>query len=90
MSLRYAHLAPDQRREAVVKLNDKPLLALSLRLQWNSIQTMDLYFIDELTSDWDRKRCGAATVTAVAICRSHGEQSAATSRIPVTRRSRRY
>jgi hypothetical protein len=25
MSLRYAHLAPDQRREAVSKLNDKPV-----------------------------------------------------------------
>jgi integrase len=35
MSLRYAHLAPDQRREAVAKLNAKPLLALTLRLQWN-------------------------------------------------------
>jgi len=35
MSLRYAHLAPDQRREAVAKLNEKPLLALTLRLQWN-------------------------------------------------------
>jgi hypothetical protein len=43
MSLRYAHLAPDQRRDTVAKLNDKPLLALTLRLQWNSIQTMDLY-----------------------------------------------
>ncbi len=35
MSLRYAHLAPDQRREAVAKLNEKPLLALTLRLQEN-------------------------------------------------------
>jgi integrase len=35
MSLRYAHLAPDQRREAVAKLNVKPLLALTMRLQWN-------------------------------------------------------
>ncbi len=33
MSLRYAHLAPDQRREAVAKLDEKPLLALTLRLQ---------------------------------------------------------
>jgi integrase len=33
MSLRYAHLALDQRREAVAKLNEKPLLALTLRLQ---------------------------------------------------------
>jgi len=35
MSLRYAHLAPDQRREAVAKLNQKPLFALTMRLQWN-------------------------------------------------------
>jgi integrase len=35
MSLRYAHLAPDQRREAVAKLNEKPILALTLRLPWN-------------------------------------------------------
>jgi hypothetical protein len=32
MSLRYAHLAPDQRHEAVAKLNEKPILALTLRL----------------------------------------------------------
>ena len=36
MSLRYAHLAPDQRREAVAKLNEKPILALTLRLPWSS------------------------------------------------------
>jgi hypothetical protein len=30
MSLRYAHLAPDQRREAVAKLNGKPVLALTV------------------------------------------------------------
>ena len=35
MSLRYAHLAPDQRREAVAKLNEKPILALTLRLPWS-------------------------------------------------------
>jgi integrase len=40
MSLRYAHLAPDQRREAVAKLNDKPILALTLRLQWQGSQPM--------------------------------------------------
>src|SRR5579863_502707 len=34
MSLRYAHLAPDQRREAVAKLNQRPLLSLTMRLQW--------------------------------------------------------
>jgi hypothetical protein len=35
MSLRYAHLAPDQRREAVAKLNETPILALTLRLPWS-------------------------------------------------------
>jgi hypothetical protein len=38
MSLRYAHLALDQRREAVAKLNDRPGLALTLRLQWQAPQ----------------------------------------------------
>ncbi|MGH9447146.1 MAG: tyrosine-type recombinase/integrase [Terriglobia bacterium] len=33
MSLRYAHLAPDQRREAVAKLNERPLLALASALR---------------------------------------------------------
>ena len=37
MSLRYAHLAPDQRREAVAKLNEKPILALTLRLPWTAV-----------------------------------------------------
>jgi integrase len=40
MSLRYAHLAPDQRREALAKLNEKPILALSLRLQLSSRQLL--------------------------------------------------
>ena len=39
MSLRYTHLAPDQRREAVGKLNEKPILALSMRLPWDGLQT---------------------------------------------------
>jgi integrase len=34
MSLRYAHLAPDQRRAAVAKLNENPILAISMRLKW--------------------------------------------------------
>ena len=34
MLLRYAHLAPDQRREAMAKLDEKPILALTLRLLW--------------------------------------------------------
>jgi integrase len=46
MSLRYAHLAPDQRREAVAKLNQKPLLALTVRLPWNHDPTAHFYPID--------------------------------------------
>jgi hypothetical protein len=42
MSLRYAHLAPDQRREAVAKLNEKPLLALTLRLPCAYSEIRDL------------------------------------------------
>jgi len=34
MSLRYAHLAPDQRCEAVAKLDEKPMFALTVRLPW--------------------------------------------------------
>ena len=30
-----ATMAPDQRREAVAKLNEKPVLALTMRLQWD-------------------------------------------------------
>jgi hypothetical protein len=36
MSLRYARLAPDQWRAAVAKLNEKPILALTLRLPWSA------------------------------------------------------
>ncbi len=46
MSLRYAHLAPDQRREAVAKLNEKPILALTLRLPWNDFSAGRHYPID--------------------------------------------
>jgi integrase len=46
MSLRYAHLAPDQRREAVAKLNEKPILALTLRLPWNNFSAGRHYPID--------------------------------------------
>jgi hypothetical protein len=37
MSLRDVHLAPDQRRETVAKLNEKPVLALTMRLQWEGL-----------------------------------------------------
>jgi hypothetical protein len=45
-SLRYAHLAPGQRREAVAKLNDKPICALTMRLPWDSEPTGVFYPID--------------------------------------------
>ena len=46
MSLRYAHLAPDQRRVAVAKLNEKPILALTLRLPWEGLPPTWRYPID--------------------------------------------
>jgi integrase len=46
MSLRYAHLAPDQRRVAIAKLNEKPLLALTLRLHGNDGSLSGPYSID--------------------------------------------
>jgi len=46
MSLRYAHLAPDQRPEAVAKLNEKPILALTMRLQGNHDPTAHFCPID--------------------------------------------
>jgi integrase len=48
MSLRYAHLAPDQRREAVAKLNEKPLLTLTLRLQPDSLPATSGYRVDSI------------------------------------------
>jgi hypothetical protein len=43
MSPRYAHLAPDQTREAVGELNEKPILALTLRLPWEGFTTRGAY-----------------------------------------------
>jgi hypothetical protein len=40
MSLRYAHLAPDQRREAVARLSEKPVLALTMRLKWEGFRQL--------------------------------------------------
>jgi integrase len=48
MSLRYAHLAPDQRREAVAKLNEKPLLTLTMRLQWEGLPVVSGYRVDSI------------------------------------------
>jgi integrase len=44
MSLRYAHLAPDQRREAVAKLNEKPILVLSMSLKWEGFSAASCYW----------------------------------------------
>jgi Phage integrase family len=40
MSLRYAHLAPDQRCGAVAKLDERPLLAITVRLPWRAVSSM--------------------------------------------------
>jgi len=50
MSLRYAHLAPDQRREAVAKLNEKPVLALSMRLKWEGVSAAGCYSTTKMAS----------------------------------------
>jgi len=34
MTLHYAHLAPDQRRDAVAELNEQPTYAAAARLSW--------------------------------------------------------
>jgi hypothetical protein len=51
MSLRYAHLAPDQRREAVAKLNEKPILALTLRLPWSHFPLDASNYLMSMRSD---------------------------------------
>jgi integrase len=48
MSLRYAHLAPDQRREAVAKLNEKPILALTMRLPLSTFPDSASNYLKEL------------------------------------------
>jgi len=50
MSLRYAHLAPDQRREAVAKLNEKPVLALSMHLRWEGVSAAGCYSTTKMAS----------------------------------------
>ncbi len=51
MSLRYAHLAPDQRREAVAKLNERPLLTLTMRLQWEGFPAVSGYRVVPFRAD---------------------------------------
>jgi integrase len=53
MSLRYAHLAPDQRREAVAKLNEKPILALTLRLPWSAFPADGSNYLKEMVERED-------------------------------------
>lgn len=52
MSLRYAHLAPDQRREAVARLNERPLLSLTMRLGWEGSPAMNGYRVVRFRGDW--------------------------------------
>jgi hypothetical protein len=50
MSLRYAHLAPDQRREAVAKLNEKLILALTMRFEWEGFSAASCYWTTQVVS----------------------------------------
>jgi hypothetical protein len=58
MSLRYAHLAPDQRREAVSKLNERPLLTLTMRLQWEGLQAVRAYRVDSIVVREEQELAG--------------------------------
>ena len=48
MSLRYAHVAPDQAREALAKLNERPILALTLRLPWTAFPAYGSNYLKEM------------------------------------------
>jgi integrase len=50
MSLRYAHLAPDQRQEAVAKLNERPILALSMRFEWEGFSAASCCWTTKMSS----------------------------------------
>jgi len=58
MSLRYAHLAPDQRREAVSKLNERPLLTLTMRLQWEGLLAVRAYRVDSIVVREEQELAG--------------------------------
>jgi hypothetical protein len=58
MSLRYAHLAPDQRREAVSKLNERPLLTLTMRLQWGGLPAATAYRMDSIVVREEQELAG--------------------------------
>ena len=68
MSLRYAHLAPDQRREAVAKLNEK-LLTLTMRLQWEGLPVASGYRVDSIVvrEGQERKRVVVAALTKCPV-----------------------
>jgi integrase len=51
MSLRYAHLAPDQRHEAVAKLNVKPLLGIAMRVDWEGFSGISRHGIGSMEKD---------------------------------------
>ena len=42
------HLAPDQRREAVSKLNKKALLTLIMRLRWEGLPAVRAYRVESI------------------------------------------
>jgi hypothetical protein len=65
MSLRYAHLAPDQRKQAVAKLNDKPLLALTMRLPWNGFQNAAPYAFDVIGGKGGNRTLDPGIMSAV-------------------------
>ena len=53
MSLRYAHLAPDQRREAVARLNE-PLLTVTMRREREGSPAVSRYRVVSLRADGSR------------------------------------
>jgi Phage integrase family len=71
MSLRYAHLAPDQRRKAVAKLNERPLLTLTMRLQWEGLPVASGYRVDSILVREGRELAGQIPLSGfLGICPS--------------------
>jgi hypothetical protein len=84
MSLRYAHLAPDQPREAVAKLNEKPLLTLTMRLQWEGLPIASGHRVDSFvvregqasqpnSAFWESIGLGVARRGKFALPRYHAD-----------------
>jgi hypothetical protein len=61
MTLRYAHLAPDQRRDAVAKLNERPISALTMRLLWGPEPTDESQPIDSIGGKGGTRTLGEAS-----------------------------